>query len=392
MKYQRSLLLLALIAVAFCAECEVEKTISDKIYENFQGSTKTMFKVWHYIHDKAYDYNTEEGINKYKTFKINLQKVNDHNKSGTSSYQKGLNHLSDMTWEEVQTYYNIVNIDGKTKWNLERNRSLRAFNLDDFNDEDDSMTPEPWVDAEPFHIGAAKATYANIDHTKFMTPIRDQKGCGSCWAFTSQSAIEAAYQMRVGQLQDYFSVQVMVDCVVEYGGCQGGLYKHAFDYFTKHTMVMERDYPYTARFTNHRACRMAQFENRTRVKFAPGRSYYEFSNTARGASFKGYYDLLAYGPMAVAMFSTDNFVQYKSGLFEGKDCVGRNPNDVNHALTLFGYMSGGQSQCGDNSSYFLLRNSWGTGWGDRGNVKIKMDNSRMCNIGMMGFIAGEFAK
>jgi C1A family cysteine protease len=335
-----------------------------------------MFKVWHYVHNKSYDYNTQEGISKYMTFKTNLKQIEDHNRSGQSSYQKGLNHMSDMTFAEVEAFYHMETIDVK-KWAVEMQRSLRTFNLDDFNDGDD----------EPNLTEASNGTYADIDHSRFMMPVRSQGSCGSCWAFAAQSVIEGAYQKTVRSLPDFFSTQVMVDCVTAYHGCSGGWFNASFEYFSAHTMVYERDYPYTGRFTGHSACKMAQLEGKTNIKFNQGQSFRAFSNR-NGATFQSYYNLLQTGPMAVAVNANQNFSQYKSGIFDGKDC---RSNSVNHAVVLIGFVTLPQTDCQEGVSYFLVRNSWGKNWGDNGHIKIKNDSSKACNITKYGYAAGTFA-
>ena len=50
------------LTVSFASRCNIQKNISDTIYEAYENDTKTLFKVWHFIHKKSYNYNTEEGI------------------------------------------------------------------------------------------------------------------------------------------------------------------------------------------------------------------------------------------------------------------------------------------------------------------------------------------
>ena len=76
---------------------------------------------------------------------------------------------------------------------------------------------------------------------------------------------------------------------------------------------------------------------------------------------------LNHGPIAIAVNASDNFMAYSSGIFNSDD-----PNasrNLNHAVVLVGY---GRE---DNTDYFILRNSWGTGWGESGYMRIENDGT-----------------
>jgi hypothetical protein len=76
------------------------------------------------------------------------------------------------------------------------------------------------------------------------------------------------------------------------------------------------------------------------------------------------------GPISVALYVTSNFQNYKSGVFRDTTC----PNSVDHAVTLVGYGTlNGQD-------HYILKNSWGTNWGDQGYMLFARNNNNMCNI------------
>ena len=78
------------------------------------------------------------------------------------------------------------------------------------------------------------------------TPVKDQKSCGSCWAFSAVSALEAFMKIN-GHNVDRLSEQELVDCSKENFGCNGGLMDLAFDYINENNgLHSNEDYPYTA--------------------------------------------------------------------------------------------------------------------------------------------------
>lgn len=54
------------------------------------------------------------------------------------------------------------------------------------------------------------------------------------------------------------------------------------------------------------------------------------------------------------------FSHYRSGIVDTTSC----PTNIDHAVAMVGY--GNEN----GKDYWLVRNSWGSGWGDRGHIKI----------------------
>lgn len=84
-------------------------------------------------------------------------------------------------------------------------------------------------------------------------------------------------------------------------------------------------------------------------------------------------ELVAQGPVGVAMFSNYNCLGgYSNGVITEKDCRCSNPkrHDVNHAVTVIGYGKWEGSGCDE---YWIIKNSWGPHWGDRGMFKLCAD-------------------
>jgi len=349
--------------------CSFKRDISDDIYDKLASDTKTLFKAWHLIQNKDYDYNTPEGIQKYRNFKANLKIINEHNASD-STYLKGLNHLSDMTFEEVQEYYNLRPISPEE---LSKNlRNLRAISLDDFNEEDE-------VERKPVSVGHNLPV---VDWTSVMTPVRNQGQCGSCWAFATGSVLEGVFAIKKNgkkPMTDYFSTQQMVDCDAKNGGCNGGWYSKSFDYFKTNKLVFEANYKYTGK---KGACR---YKTATKTTLSvPTFSSYQMGNT-KAEVFE---QLLAKGPVAVAVDANKHFLSYKAGFFDSP-CS----NVINHAVVLVGFGKTKEDECNNGGEFFTIRNSWSADWGEKGHIRIKYNenNNFSCNVSKHGFQNDGFA-
>lgn len=93
---------------------------------------------------------------------------------------------------------------------------------------------------------------ASIDwrDQKKVNPVKDQGQCGSCWAFSANGAMESRYAIKSGNLISV-SEQQLVDCANKTTylseGCNGGEMYTSFDYAKDNGMMLESDYPYTAK-------------------------------------------------------------------------------------------------------------------------------------------------
>jgi len=182
------------------------------------------------------------------------------------------------------------------------------------------------------------------------TGIRDQGGCGSCWAFATHGAFEGAYAIHNNALIDS-SEQDTLDCSGA-GSCVGGWW--AYQYLIDTRSAKETDYAYTAQ---DGTCKT----NISRPYKALAWGYVDSSRpipevqTLKNA-------LCQYGPLSVAVRATTAFQAYTSGVFNQDD-----PGTVNHGVTLIGW--------DDSEGTWLIKNSWGTGWGESGYMWIAYNSN-----------------
>jgi len=181
----------------------------------------------------------------------------------------------------------------------------------------------------------------------FVTPVKNQGDCGSCWAFSSTAAFESQVLISTGQSKD-LSEQIVVSCSGA-GSCDGGSLDGPSDFFKNTGTNIETCYPYTATDGScNNAC--ANWRSNTfRID-----SWNEVAATVsdiKNAVFTS-------GPVVTAFLVFEDFGSYKSGVYsyvKGKYLGG-------HAVLIVGW--------DDSQSCFIVKNSWGTGWGDSGYFKI----------------------
>ncbi len=185
-----------------------------------------------------------------------------------------------------------------------------------------------------------------------VSPVRDQGGCGSCWAFATVASLESVLLMKQGLLTD-LSEQHLVSWNSNGWGCNGGWWAH--DMLVTPGAVLEVDFPYVARDA---PCG------------GPYNYPYRLAGWAYVAGDDAIPDLAAlkqaiyqYGPVCAAVYVGPFFQAYTGGVFD-KDEAPKggllsccpSPARVNHAIFIIGW--------DDARGAWLLKNSWGPGWGD----------------------------
>lgn len=200
----------------------------------------------------------------------------------------------------------------------------------------------------------------------YVTGVKDQGQCGSCWSFSSTGSLEGQNFKKTGKLVS-LSEQNLIDCSTGEGndGCNGGLMDQAFAYVIKNGGIdTEASYPYVAK---------------------EGPCKYNTQNI--GAAAKGCKDIkagsetelqsavAAEGPISVAIdASHTSFQFYKSGVYNEVMC---STIKLNHAVLVVGYGSL------SNIDYWLVKNSWGESWGQNGYIMMSRNKNNQCGIASM---------
>jgi C1A family cysteine protease len=276
-------------------------------------------------HNKQYSSN--EFFNRYNIFKSNVDYIRSQNQMN-HSYELGMNQFGDLTAHEFKTAVVGGCFLGSSATS---NPVAPSGSLPD---------PVDWK-------AAGK-----------VQKVKNQGQCGSCWAFSAIGALESARAIASGNLLD-LSEQQLVDCAGSEGnqGCNGGLMNQAFDYLMKAGgSIATSDYPYTARDGQ---CKAA---GKTIASTIKNHKELQSDENALGRALKD-------GPVSVAIEADQSIFQfYKSGVLDGN--CGKN---LDHGVLAVGY--GADSSNG----YWIVKNSWGTTWGNQGYVWIRAMKN-MCGI------------
>lgn len=191
-----------------------------------------------------------------------------------------------------------------------------------------------------------------------VTAVKDQGSCGSCWSFSTTGALEGIYAITHGNLVS-FSEQELVDC--DYGrgknhGCNGGLMDDAFSFISSNGgLCSEESYPYVSGTTQKvGTCKTCESVSGSKIS-----TYTDVLANSDNAMMS----TLAQQPVAVAIDAEKDFQLYASGVFTAK-CG----TDLNHGVLLVGYSSQ------NGLDYYILKNSWGTGWGMDGYILLGKGN------------------
>lgn len=189
-----------------------------------------------------------------------------------------------------------------------------------------------------------------------VTPVKDQKSCGSCWAFGALGALESMAKIYGGRELD-LSEQQILSCISYGWGCNGGWMDDAYELFRDFGSVGEECMPYHATDTDpciQNSCELL-------AKISGWVPVDDNVNAIKNA--------LMTGPVCCAMTVYNDFDYYTGGCYEHDGSDG-----TNHAVLIVGW---DDNMC-DGEGAWIVKNSWGSGWGINGFFNIKYNS---CNIG-----------
>ncbi|KAF7203317.1 cathepsin L1-like [Nothobranchius furzeri] len=221
------------------------------------------------------------------------------------------------------------------------------------------------VSARRLRYNAKKRDAGFVDYRNmgYVTEIKDQGYCGSCWAFSTTGAIEGQIFKKTGHLVS-LSEQNLVDCSKPYGthGCNGAWMANAYDYVLSNGLQATDTYPYTS--VDTQPC----FYD-SRLAIAHIRDYRFIPKGDEQALADA---VATVGPITVAIDADQSsFLFYSSGIYDEPNC---SPDHLSHAVLLVGYGSE------EGQDYWIIKNSWGTSWGEGGYMRMIRNGRNTCGI------------
>ncbi|XP_072453037.1 procathepsin L-like [Notamacropus eugenii] len=299
------------------------------------------WEQWKSQHGRTYKGNEEDDWRR-ATWEKNLRMIEMHNlqySSGKHSFWMEMNKFGDMTNEEFRQAMN-----GFTQKSFQGKTNGTLFH-------------EPLFEQVPESVDWRDKGY--------VTAVKDQGLCGSCWAFSATGSLEGQWFRKTGKLVS-LSEQNLMDCSWDEGneGCNGGFVDNAFEYVKRNGGIdTEESYPYKATY---------------------GSCHYQPEYSS--AIVTGYVDLpsgnerilakalATMGPISVAVDAAhESFRFYHSGVYYEPKC---SSEALDHAMLAVGYDVNRET----GEKYWIVKNSWGEEWGDKGYILMARDQNNHCGI------------
>ncbi|XP_045511044.1 serine-repeat antigen protein 5-like [Colias croceus] len=319
-----SFLTICLVSCAITTVLANFDLLNQKYYDLDQA--EEIFQQFIEKYDKSYEgyeYNT-----RFEIFKESLKEINELNEEDDDATFR-ITSLSDITEEELINVYTGVS----------GNMTTEEFDF------------ESYVEAPE-----------ELDYRKngYVTDVKNQKQCGSCYVFSAIGNIEGQYAKKHGKLLD-LSEQQGLDCDKADHGCRGGHVHHVFNALKREGgSMLQQDYPYKA---VQGQCSTKR--NKVAVKVVGGGRLRVRGEEALKTA------LANHGPLSVYMFTAPEMRNLGKGVYKPRRC-----DSGLHAVTLIGYGKEG------STNYWLIKNSWGKQWGDQGYFRMVM-GQRACGIGLI---------
>jgi cathepsin L len=302
-------------------------------FQTSQQYEDTLNSFHNYLvkYDKFY-FNPHEYWQRFHAFTNTDRIINEHNSDPTKTWKMGHNQFSDQHPFEVdylRSYLGKSDTHGKN-----------IMHKYDFSN--------PLPDSVDWRANG------------YVTPVKDQGQCGSCWAFSSTGAMEGQHAKATGNLTP-LSEQNLVDCATDCFGCGGGWMDKAMQYVVNNGGVdTESSYPYTAQ---DGTCSF----NKTNV----GATFSKVVDIPAGDCDSLLHAVATVGPISVAV-NANGIMNYQTGIYTESQC---DPTDLDHGVLVVGY-----GQTPEGKKYWIVKNSWNTNWGQDGYIYWDRDNDDMCGI------------
>jgi len=301
-----------------------------------------------FLHKYEKFYGGQDYKKRFDIFKTNLQKIAQ------------LNHLHNDNVYGVTKFMDMSEEDFKKIYLSKQPMSAVRESTKDFKVVDSVSIPNDIPDSWEWVSKGA------------VTPVKNQGACGSCWSFSTTGNVEGQHFLKTGKLVA-LSEQNLVDCDHTCdpadpqscdAGCNGGLMLNAFSYIKQNGGIdTEESYPYEGVDDK---CR---FNNATvGATISGGKLLPKDEDQLKAWLYQN-------GPIAVAL-NAEWLQFYIGGISDPLWC---SPTALDHGVLIVGYGTAKAGITGEEKEYWLVKNSWGASWGEKGYFRIRRGTGK-CGI------------
>ncbi|CAE8603821.1 unnamed protein product [Polarella glacialis] len=289
-----------------------------------------------YVRDFGRQYSGNELEVRRTIVEDNFRRIKEHNASPRRLWEASINKFVDRSLVEFQQLMGYDKVQARQRL-------------------------EPGVLGTPYSMApnATLPQWVDWRQKGAISEVKDQGSCGGCWGFSAAEAIESHLALHGGPLlrlapEEFIACTPNLEHCGGKGGCSGGTLEQAFNFSMQHGIVEESSYPFRRGPRRHK-CDFTKLS-------APRVQVTGFvrlpSNDAQALMTA----LAQQGPLSILVAATP-WQLYDKGIFDGELGMGCGL-DINHAVQLVGYGSE------DGIDYWLVRNSWGAGWGEGGYIRL----------------------
>jgi len=315
------------------------------------------FKNWQAEFGKVYA-DVEEESYRFLQFLSNWEKINQHNQ-GNSSWTLGMNQFGDLSEDEFR-----YEVHGHSDSCLTMKEPAPTFKWDGSAD---AIILPAKLNANPTSID-----WTDKDGKSYVTAVKNQGSCGSCWAFSTTGSLESRYAIKhdvTGNDIPTLSEQELIDCSKAEGneGCDGGLMDDAFKYVEKAKgLCSETEYPYTGK--TGRVCEAKKCSKH----YVPISEYTDVKEN-NAADME---TAVAAGPVSIAVDAAGLTWQFYHDGIVTRTCGTK----LDHGVLAVGYGVDGSDK------FWKVKNSWGASWGEEGYIRLCKDCGANGSKGQCGLL------
>jgi C1A family cysteine protease len=192
----------------------------------------------------------------------------------------------------------------------------------------------------------------------WVTSVKFQGNCGSCWAFAATATVETSYKKFGNKTLD-LSEQQLLNCTD--GSCGGWNISGTFNWLLSNSVCNEGKYPYRARDMECDRCRLKSpfdIESFGRVE-RPGSTLQNRQKIKES--------ICQYGSVTAYIVATESFKIYSGGVFSENSALSRRLDTLGHFVQIIGWE--------DDLNAWLIKNSWGDRWGENGFAWVEYESN-----------------